>query len=224
MRWKGDRKRMAFMSVPIKAILMLRAPVEGQVKRRLAESIGDAAALMLYRWMGQRQLEGIPSSWSVEVRFTPDCAGDRMEAWLGKGPRFAAQGAGDLGERMRQAAEFSFDKEGFQKLIFLGADCLALDEKILVKAAHGLKDKDFVLGPALDGGYYLLGMRRYESIVFENVNWGSSSVFAETVDRIRKSGASLELLETLSDIDDWESLEHEKNRIDRDIRETLGFE
>ena len=91
-------------------------------------------------------------------------------------------------------------------------------KKILAKAAHGLKDKDFVLGPALDGGYYLLRMRHYESIVFENVNWGSSSVFAETVDRIRKSGASLEVLETVSDIDDWESLKHEKNRIDRDIR------
>ena len=224
MWWKGERKRMAFMSVPIKAILMVRSPVEGQVKRRLAKSIGDVAALMLYRWMGQRQLEGIPSSWSVEVRFTPGCSGDRIEAWLGMGPRFVTQGAGDLGERMRRAAEFSLDKEGFQKVIFLGADCLALDEKILAKAAHGLKDKDFVLGPALDGGYYLLGMRRYESIVFENVNWGSSSVFAETVDRIRKLGASLEVLETLSDIDDWESLKHEKNRIDRDIRENLGFE
>ena len=213
MWWKGERKRMAFMSVPIKAILMVRAPVEGQVTRRLAKSIGDVAALILYRWMGQRQLEGIPSSWSVEVRFTPGCSGDRMEAWLGKGPRFVTQGAGELGERMRRAAEFSLDKEGFQKVIFLGADCLALDEKILAKAAHGLKDKDFVLGPALDGGYYLLGMRRYESIVFENVKWGASSVFAETVDRIRKLGASLEVLETLSDIDDWESLKHEKNRI-----------
>ena len=147
-----------------------------------------------------------------------------MEAWLGKGSRFGTQGAGNLGERMRRAAEFSPNKEGFQKVIFPGADCLAFDEKILAKAAHGLKDKDFVLGPALDGGYYLLGMRRYESIVFENVNWGSSSVFAETVDRIRKSGASLEVLETVSDIDDWESLKHEKNRIDRDIRENLGFE
>ena len=56
MWWKGERKRMAFMSVPIKAILMVRSPVEGQVKRRLAKSIGDVAALMLYRWMGQRQL------------------------------------------------------------------------------------------------------------------------------------------------------------------------
>lgn len=62
MWWKGERKRMAFMSVPIKAILMVRSPVEGQVKRRLAKSIGDVAALILYRWMGQRQLEGIPSS------------------------------------------------------------------------------------------------------------------------------------------------------------------
>ena len=147
-----------------------------------------------------------------------------MEAWLGKGPRFAAQGAGDLWERMRGTAEISFDKEGFQKLIFLGADCLALDEKILAKAADALKDKDFVLGPFMDGGYYLLGMRNYESIVFENVDRESSSVFAETVDGIGRSGASLERLETLSEIDNWESLEHEKNRIDPDIRETLGFE
>ena len=65
-----------------------------------------------------------------------------------------------------RTAEISFDKEGFQKLIFLGADCLALDEKILAKAADALKDKDFVLGPFMDGGYYLLGLRNYESIVF----------------------------------------------------------
>ena len=212
------------MSVPTKAVLVYRSPIEGQVKRRLAASIGDAAALKLYRWMGQRQLEAIPSSWLVEVRFTPDSAGNRMENWLGGGPRYIPQGAGDLGERLWRATKWSFDREDSQKILFLGADCPGLDEKILAKAGHALDKKDFVVGPAVDGGYYLLGMRRRESIVFANINWGSSTVLDETICRIQSIGASFERLETLSDIDDWDSLEREKNRIDPAMRKILGFD
>lgn len=215
---------MAFMSVPTKAILMYRAPFEGQVKKRLAESIGDAAALSIYRWMGQRQLEAIPAAWSVEVRFTPDWAKDAMVSWLGPGPRYVAQERGDLGERMWRATRASLAGENPSKLIFLGADCLALDETLLARASEHLGEKDFVVGPAFDGGYYLLGMRVCESLVFENVSWGASTVFAETVGAIESLGGSIEILDTLRDIDDWDSLKGEKGRIAPDIRRELRLD
>ena len=221
---KGDLRPMASMSVPTKAILMYRAPIEGQVKKRLARFIGDSAALALYRWMGTRQLKAIPRDWMVETRFTPDCERIRTEEWLGSRPRYVAQGAGDLGERMRRAAKTSFESGDSQKVIFLGADCLALDEMILAKADSVLNEKDFVVGPALDGGYYLLGMRRGDLNVFDGVNWGSSTVFAETVGRIQSRGASIKLLETLADVDDWDSLQQEKARIDPDVLRESGLD
>lgn len=215
---------MAFMSVPTKAILMYRAPIEGQVKKRLAQCIGDAEALSLYRWMGRRQLAAIPSAWPVEVRFTPDESEASMRVWLGRGPRYAAQGAGDLGDRMWRAAEAPFDRGDAQKLIFMGADCPGLDETLLLKASNSLDVNDFVIGPAADGGYYLLGMRGCRSLVFENINWGSATVFAETIERIERLEASYELLETLRDIDDEESLKGEKGRLDAGIREELRLD
>ena len=212
------------MSARTKAILVYRSPIEGKVKRRLASSIGDAAALELYRWMGERQLGVIPSSWSVEVRFTPDGAANLMEDWLGAGPRYVAQGSGDLGLRMWRAAKSTFAMGGCQKIIFLGADCLALDERILIKADRTLDKKDYVVGPAADGGYYLLGMRRCESIVFQGIHWGSSSVLEETIERIQSLGASYECLETLRDVDDGDSLVREKNRLDACIRKELRLD
>ncbi len=99
---------------------------------------------------------------------------------------------------MWRAAKASFDGEVSQKLIFFGADCLGLDETLLAKARNSLDVNDFVVGPAADGGYYLLGMRGCDSLVFENIHWGSATVFAETIERIERLGASFELLEKVS--------------------------
>lgn len=211
------------MSVPTRAILMYKAPELGRVKTRLAKTIGDLAALELYRWMGRRQLLEIPSSWEVEIRFSPDNQISLMRDWLGSRLLLVPQGGGNLGDRMSRAARSCFSNGSSRKVIFLGADCLALGESCLKRAEAVLDDSDFVLGPATDGGYYLIGMRNLESSLFEEIDWGTSSVLMKTMDRIQLLRKNCELLERLVDVDDWDGLVDQHRFVDPDLWERLAL-
>ncbi|QXD33845.1 DUF2064 domain-containing protein [Candidatus Pelagisphaera phototrophica] len=108
-------------------------------------------------------------------------------------------------------------------MIFLGADCLGLDEPALQKAALALDCSDFVLGPASDGGYYLLGIKSLEPSVFHGINWGSPSVLKETIDRIRLLDKAVKLLEQRVDVDDWEDLLSQRKFVDADLWQCLSL-
>lgn len=211
------------MSVPTRAILMYKVPEPGSVKTRLAKSIGNEAALELYRWMGLRQLEAIPFGWDVEVRYTPDGQETPMREWLGSEVLLNSQGDGDLGDRMLRAARSCYLDDTERKVIFLGADCLELDEASLKNAALALDDSDFVLGPARDGGYYLLGMNRLDSSLFEGIDWGKESVLDETIERIQNLGKSYKLLKERVDVDDWKDLVDQRRYVDLGLWERLSF-
>lgn len=211
------------MSVPTRAILVYKAPQRGRVKTRLAKTIGDQAALELYRWMGRRQLEVIPSEWEIEIRFSPDDQKALMRSWLGVRLRLEPQGKGDLGERMERAAASCFHDDVKRKAIFLGADCVDIDASVLKEAESRLERADVVLGPASDGGYYLVGMKERASALFEGIKWGSESVLPETINRIRASGKQLDLLEELVDVDDWEGLVSVRDRVDASIWKRLSL-
>ncbi len=211
------------MSVPIRAILMYKAPELGAVKTRLAKSIGEAAALELYRWMGKRQLQVIPSDWDVEVRFSPEDQESSMREWLGTEVHLNPQGDGDLGDRMRRAARSSYLQDKDRRVIFLGADCLGLDKAALKDAAVTLDHSDYVLGPALDGGYYLLGMNRLEPSLFEGIDWGSSSVLNETIKRIQNVNQRYERLEERVDVDNWDDLKDQRRLVDPSLWARLSL-
>jgi len=211
------------MFVPTRAILMYKAPELGRVKTRLAKSVGDSAALELYRWMGQRQLSEVPAEWELETRFSPDSSESVMREWLGSRTLLRPQGGGDLGDRMMRAARSCLGNGVEQKTIFLGADCLGLDESALKKAALSLDNADFVLGPASDGGYYLLGIKSFESSIFHGINWGSPSVLKETIDRIRSLDKAMELLEQRVDVDDWKDLVSQRKFVDPDLWQRLAL-
>jgi len=115
-----------------------------------------------------------------------------------------------------RAARSCLENCGERKAIFLGADCLGLDESSLKKAALALDCPDFVLGPASDGGYYLLGIKSFETSVFHGINWGSPSVLKETIDRIRLLDKAVKLLEQSVDVDDWEDLLSQRKFVDAD--------
>ncbi len=112
---------------------------------------------------------------------------------------------GDLGTRITKAFETAFHYNN--KVVIIGSDCASLTTKIVQTAFDKLDHHDFVIGPAMDGGYYLLGMNKFLPQVFENINWSTETVFAETTDIIKFLGCSFFQLPTLSDIDfeeDWE--------------------
>lgn len=185
-------------------VLMVKAPRRGQVKTRLAAEIGDAAALAAYRWLGERTARSWPAGWPVEVHFSPAEPGAEAEtrAWLGARTRYVAQlEADDLGERLVAAAEGALTR-GAEAVLLIGADCPELDTEVLRAAATALDRHDAVLGPARDGGYYLLGVKRGERRLFEGVPWSTAAVAEATRARLRAVGWSWAELPELEDVDD----------------------
>jgi rSAM/selenodomain-associated transferase 1 len=150
-----------------------------------------------------REYHAFPSL-SLEVRFE---GGDEalMKAWLGPNLNFRGQGPGDLGVRLERAFKEAF-QSGTNRVVIVGSDCPGLTPKILRQAIDGLADQDLVLGPARDGGYYLIGLSRPLSPLFVNIPWGTEKVFNKTIEIVNKFGLKALLLEPLDDIDRPEDL------------------
>ena len=129
----------------------------------------------------------------------------KMKDWLGNNINFRPQGHGDLGEKLDRAFDDSF-RDGYQNVIIIGSDCPTISTTILATAIKKLADSDLVLGPANDGGYYLIGLSSLCSHLFENLPWGSSTMLQETLVIAERSDLSVFLLEELSDVDRKEDL------------------
>lgn len=185
--------------------LFLRAPERGKVKTRLAASLGEAAALRIYRALAERQLSRIPSDWTVEVHHFSGYGDDSMRTWLGDRVRYFPQRGHDLGERLANAQAEAFAR-GAQRVLLIGGDCPELSEARLRQAASTLEVSEVVIFPAADGGYVLLGSRLPTLALFSAIDWGSSRVCAQTLERARQTTLSLVVGETLRDVDtaeDW---------------------
>jgi rSAM/selenodomain-associated transferase 1 len=138
-------------------LLFARAPHAGRVKTRLAREIGAARALSAYRAMGRRVSEAVAARYPLTIWYTPADAGAAMRDWLGP-HRLRPQGAGDLGARLAGAFAEHF-AEGPGPVIAIGADAPAVDAAVIADAERALQTHDVALGPARDGGYYLIGLR-----------------------------------------------------------------
>lgn len=189
-------------------LLFARAPALGRVKTRLAAGLGDVAALEVYRWLGARAARALmppDRGWSLRVVYTPDDAADAVRAWLGEVDALVAQGDGDLGQRLSRAARRRFDA-GDAEVLLVGTDCPALDAERVALAIDALARSDAVLGPARDGGYWLLGLRRWLP-VFEGIAWGTETVADETRAALREAGATWEELAVEADVDTVDDLD-----------------
>ena len=179
-------------------VIFAKAPVAGRVKTRLIPALGAEGAAALARDMLERTVEeALATGLPVELRGDPDAAG-----WHEPRPGLAltAQGEGGLGERLARAAASA------RPVLLIGADCLELDRERLRAAAGALDDCDAFIHPARDGGYVLLGLRRFDSSLFEGIDWSTPAVAAQTIARIEALGWSLHVGETLLDIDEPEDL------------------
>lgn len=194
--WKMSEKKF----IEATAIVFLKAPRIGTVKTRLAASIGPEMALAAYRSMATHQLGALPPDWTTEVYYTPRAAASEMHAWLGKDICYRLQSEGDLGDRLSAAVKSHFDKSS-NYLFLLGADCPWLGTKELEQAAEQLVAADIVLGPAHDGGYYLLGIKENHRALFEEIAWSTGDVLEQTLERARSSHLSVHQLQPLNDVD-----------------------
>lgn len=185
-------------------MVFAKNPELGKVKTRLAETIGHEKALAVY-------LKLLEHTYAIADKIFADKAvfySDRVEEFdildYYKFPKFLQRGK-DLGERMDRAFGEAF-AQGYEKVVVIGSDCYELTSEIIADAFELLSDHNVVLGPAKDGGYYLLGMDRHYSHLFRDKKWSTSDVLLDTILDIKKMKRSYTLLPTLSDVDEEKDL------------------
>ncbi len=190
-------------------IVFTRYPEPGRTKSRLIPVLGRDGAAELHSRMTEHTLRKVRrflAGRHVSLRIWYDRGNaDLLKQWLGADVRPVAQGEGDLGRRMEGAFAQSFDR-GMKRVVLIGTDCPGIRPAHLAKAFQALKASDAVLGPANDGGYYLIGLRRPARGLFEGIPWGSGEVLERTLDVAQAMALRVALLDRLDDVDRPEDL------------------
>jgi rSAM/selenodomain-associated transferase 1 len=187
-------------------LLFLKAPRSGEVKTRLASSIGNAAAVRAYRALVEGQCRRLPQRASTEVHFSPRDAAIDLQQWLGNDLTLYPQAGGTLGTRLLCAVEDAFAR-GADKVLCIGGDCPQLDQQHIEQATAALhSDCDVVFGPSEDGGYYLIGLNAPHPQLFANIPWSTPNTLDASLQQAAKLGLRVKLLETLYDIDELPEL------------------
>lgn len=185
-------------------IIFIKNPELGKVKTRIAKTAGDEKALAIYKELmrhTQKVSLGVEANrhllYSENINFQDNWSNETFQKYL--------QPNTDLGGRMNHAFKNAFEEN--EKVIIIGSDCASLTTEIVQEAFEALEENDFVVGPTYDGGYYLLGMKRYSPTVFEEIEWSTETVFEKTIGKINSLKSKYFLMPILSDIDyeeDWE--------------------
>lgn len=184
-------------------IIFIKNPELGKCKTRLAATIGDEKALIVYKNLLQHTKEVALSISLDRFLFYAESV-NHNDAWSNNKFNKQLQHQGDLGDRMNAA--FSLVLSTHSKAVIIGSDCPEINTDVIEKAYNALDNSDYVIGPTHDGGYYLLGMKEPSSFLFMNMKWSVESVFDETVERIKKENKTFEVLQILSDLDYEEDL------------------
>lgn len=195
---------------PSKSIIQffVKIPEKVNVKTRLASEIEKDSALLLYKNFVSDIIDVLMSGKTpFRICFFPQDSKDEIRKWLGNSFKFLPQKGDDLGERMRNAFLQSFS-EGFEKTIIIGSDLPDIKNSIIDEAFSSLESNDAVIGPAFDGGYYLIGLKRGITMpdIFSGIRWSTDSVFRETINILKRSGLKVHILPELRDIDTMEDL------------------
>lgn len=182
-------------------IVFQKNRILGKVKTRLAETIGDEKALDCYSHMiayTHEQLQKVDAD--IHLYFSEFIEPSPHQNW-----HFQTQKGDDLGEKMNNAF-LDLKSNCYDQVVIIGTDCLELTSEMINDAFKALNSSDYVLGPANDGGYYLLGLTELNDVLFLNKAWSNDKVFQTTIDAIQQQNKTVFLLEKLSDIDTFEDL------------------
>lgn len=187
-------------------IIFTRYPEPGQVKTRLIPVLGPDGAALLHQRMAEHtlgQARDLKDA-ALEVWFT---GGTRlqMQTWLGQDLVYQLQPKGDLGDRMTLAFASAFSK-GYTAVAIIGTDCPDLSTDLLKQSFSALEHHELVLGPAVDGGYYLIGLQSLRPELLTDIAWSTNQVLGQTVETAKKLNLSPYYLTELNDIDRPEDL------------------
>ncbi len=195
-------------------ILFTRYPEPGTTKTRLVPLLGPEGAAALQRRMTAHAMSvarPLIRARGLELEVRYEGGGSRlMREWLGDAAVYRRQGAGNIGRRMARAFRQALD-QGCEAVVLVGSDIPGISATLLASAFQRLGDDRVVLGPAADGGYYLIGLtrrglRRAGGALFDDMAWGTSGVLAESCRRLKGLGLGVEVLEVLADVDRPEDL------------------
>jgi len=192
-----------------RVLVFLKYPEPGQVKTRLAATVGAEAAARLARHFAEQTLAAAAGlGLAVTVCYAPPERGPDVRAWLGTDFEYSAQQGADLGERMQGAFAQAFG-QGVERAVLVGTDASDRPGEMLTDALDGLGEHDVVLGPALDGGYHLIAMRcdAFAAAAFIGIHWGTPRVLAQTLDALKAAGRTVYALPPWRDIDDQAGLD-----------------
>lgn len=203
-------------------VLMAKAPREGEVKTRLIGELGAAEAKQLYvaflndtvalmeEVMDERE------ELSLVLCYTPEGEEETFEEVEREGSMMIPQRGADLGERLRNCFVDLFAL-GVEAVVVIGADSPTLPGEWIYDAFESLEtENDAIIGPAEDGGYYLIGMRRLHERLFEEIPWGTGGVMAATTERARQAGVNLIVMPEWYDVDTPDELA----RLKQELKET----
>ncbi|MGO3182642.1 MAG: TIGR04282 family arsenosugar biosynthesis glycosyltransferase [Aequorivita sp.] len=188
-----------------KALLIFtRNPELGKVKTRLAKTVGEESALKVYKFLLNHTVE-ITKDLNVDkfVFYSEDI--HRNDIWDADLFRKKLQSGVDLGDRMKNAFSEIFAM-GYEKVIIVGSDIFDLNKNDINSAYEALQTNQYVVGPATDGGYYLLGMKEMNSEVFQNKNWGENTVLKDTLVDLKRE--KYVLLEERNDVDYYQDIKN----------------
>lgn len=185
-------------------IIFTKNPELGKCKTRLAETIGNNAALEVYKHLLQHTATVTEQIQADKFAFYSEGI-TKNDIWNDRIFRKKVQHGNDLGEKMKHAFNELF-QAGYEKVVIIGSDLLDLETKQINKAFQALDTTKCVLGPAQDGGYYLLGLTKMLPFIFENKPWSTSRLWTETLNDLKENSVAFTTLETLNDIDTFEDL------------------
>ena len=186
-------------------IIFVKNPILGKVKTRLAKTVGDNKALAIYHQLLQLTHDAVICLPFRKFVFYSDFV-DNQDIWENNSFQKDIQQGKDLGERMRNAFDLVLNEPLIERAVIIGSDCPQISPQFITKAFVALETHEVVIGPAQDGGYYLLGMKQLEIPIFQNKPWSTSQLFIETIEELQKLKKSVYLLPSLSDLDEAKDL------------------
>jgi len=211
-------------------IIFIKAPRLGEVKTRLQPELSWEVSLKLYKAMGADLVDHLSQSqyFDLFVQYWPEGSAGGMQSWLGMNLNYVPQLGLDLGEKLKNSFSISF-QQNYQKVCIIGSDLPTLTENDILEAFEKLNSSDVVLGPAMDGGYYLVALKKFYPQIFEKIDWSTEYVFKQTLLRIKQQNLSVHQMAVQRDIDTyedviylWNKILENENKFDKKIPNTIS--
>lgn len=188
-------------------IIFVRKPEKGKVKTRLAATVGEDAALYIYQKL-LKHTAAVAKSTGIDTFVFYAGEIEEDDLWNEISSFKRKQKETDLGGRMKAAFAEVFEN-GYSHVVIIGSDCPHLSVQHIQEAFHALQNNDVVIGPASDGGYYLLGMKNVHASLFENIAWSTNTVYQRTIHILEGNSLSFFPLPVLTDVDEANDLPEE---------------